>query len=76
VGDNIILQGEAWNFTDLPINEAPVKGHIANYPHRINLAVFNDSTRDSYLGKIHEPGFVQGNYDFPITLQIYAEPEL
>ncbi len=64
VGDNIILQGEAWNFTDLPINEAPVKGHIANYPHRINLAVFNDSTRDSYLGKIHEPGFVQGNYDF------------
>lgn len=64
VGDNIILQGEAWNFTDLPINEAPVKGHIANYPHGINLAVFNDSTRDSYLGKIHEPGFVQGNYDF------------
>lgn len=64
VGDNIILQGEAWNFTDLPVNEAPVKGHIANYPHRINLAVFNDSTRDSYLGKIHEKGFVQGNYDF------------
>ncbi len=64
VGDNIILQGEAWNFTDLPINEAPVKGHIANYPHGINLAVFNDSTRDSYLGKIHEKGFVQGNYDF------------
>lgn len=67
VGDNIILQGEAWNFTDLPINEAPVKGHIANYPHNIDLAVFNDSTRDSYLGKIHEKGFIQGNYDFPIT---------
>lgn len=67
VGDNIILHGEAWNFTDLPVNEAPVKGHIANYPHRINLAVFNDSTRDSYLGKIHEKGFIQGNYDFPIT---------
>lgn len=64
VGDNIILHGEAWNFTDLPINEAPVKGHIANYPHGINLGVFNDSTRDSYLGKIHEKGFVQGNYDF------------
>ena len=64
VGDNIILQGEAWNFTDLPINEAPVKGHVASYPHRINLAVFNDSTRDSYLGKVYESGFVQGNYDF------------
>jgi len=64
VGDNIILQGEAWNFTDLPINEAPIKGNVANYPHGINLAVFNDSTRDSYLGKIHEKGFVQGNYGF------------
>ena len=63
LGENIILQGEAWNFTDLPIEEAPVKGHIANYPHDLNLALFNDSTRDSYLGTMEQDGFIQGNYD-------------
>jgi pullulanase len=64
LGENIILHGEAWNFTDLPITEAPVKGHIANYPHDVNLALFNDSTRDSYVGATPEKGFIQGNYDY------------
>jgi pullulanase len=64
LGDNIILQGEAWDFTDLPITEAPIKGHIANYPHGTNIALFNDTIRDAYLGNTPEKGFIQGNYDY------------
>ena len=63
LGENIVLQGEAWNFTDLPITEAPVKGHSANYPHDCNIALFNDSTRDSYVGKTPRGGFALGVYD-------------
>ncbi|RUA08877.1 MAG: hypothetical protein DSY38_01235 [Fusobacteria bacterium] len=63
LGENIILHGEAWNFTDLPITEAPVKGHPANYPHGTNIGLFNDSTRDSYVGDTPKKGFIQGNYD-------------
>jgi len=62
LGDSIILHGEAWNFTDLPLEEAPIKGIPATFPHDINLGVFNDSTRDFYTGRLHERGFVQGEY--------------
>ncbi|BDU49446.1 pullulanase-associated domain-containing protein [Haliovirga abyssi] len=64
VGDKIILQGEAWNFTDLDKGESPIKGETASYPHNIDLAVFNDTSRDSYSGSTSaegDNGFVQGN---------------
>lgn len=62
VGDDTVLYGEAWNFTDLPREEAPVKGHYDTYPHGIDLAAFNDSSRDGYAGNMQGQGFVQGLY--------------
>lgn len=60
LGDDIVLHGEAWNFTDLPLSEAPIKGIYDSYPHGINLGVFNDTSRDAYAGRNAEPGFIQG----------------
>ncbi|NLK62636.1 MAG: hypothetical protein GX287_04200 [Fusobacteria bacterium] len=60
VGPNIILQGEAWDFTDLPAETKTVKGAY-NYPHELNIAAFNDTSRDSYAGNHEGKGFVSGN---------------
>jgi pullulanase len=62
LGDNIILHGEAWNFTDLDVKEAPIKGFPEYYPLGIDLAMFNDTTRDAYAGRMENKGFVQGDY--------------
>ncbi|QEN03977.1 hypothetical protein EW093_04430 [Thiospirochaeta perfilievii] len=61
LGNNIILYGEAWNYTDLEPGKAPVKG-ITNIEHHevYDLAYFNDTSRDSYAGRMDNPGFVQG----------------
>ncbi len=63
LGENIILYGEAWNYTDLDPTKAPVKG-ITNIEHHdiSDLAYFNDTSRDAYAGRMDNPGFVQGNY--------------
>lgn len=63
LGQNVILYGEAWNYTDLDPNMAPVKG-ITNIEHHdvSDLAYFNDTSRDAYTGRMDNPGFVQGNY--------------
>jgi pullulanase len=57
-----ILYGEGWNFTDIP--DGMVKGS-GSYPHSLDVAVFNDTIRDSVKGSgenEHENdlGFVQG----------------
>lgn len=59
LGPKTILYGEAWNFTDLPYEEAPTK---SNFPHDIKLGVFNDSSRDAYAGQMSGKGFVQGSF--------------
>ena len=55
-----ILYGEAWIFTDLPMNEAVVKTDL---PHELNISAFNDTSRDSYAGRNEGRGFVQGNFN-------------
>lgn len=55
-----ILYGEAWVFTDLPMNEATVKTDL---PHELNISAFNDTSRDSYAGRNEGRGFVQGNFN-------------
>ena len=62
LGEDIILHGEAWNFTDLPREDAPIKGFYESYPRNIELAVFNDTTRNAFAGNMAEKGFVQGDY--------------
>jgi len=73
LGDEILLHGEGWNFTDLrPANagsdyDGLVKGHSA-YPHHLDVAVFNDTIRDSVKGSGEnghqaDLGFVQGAGD-------------
>jgi pullulanase len=61
LGPNAILVGEAWEFSDLPSNEATTK---SNLPQEAALAVFNDSSRDSYTGPQSSRGVVQGNQHF------------
>ncbi|PID87768.1 MAG: hypothetical protein CSB06_03795 [Bacteroidia bacterium] len=59
--DNIyelILQGEAWNFTDIPEEEAITKNDLI---YGENIGYFNDSFRDSVAGNIPVHGFIQGN---------------
>jgi len=56
---NTILYGEAWNFTDLPFEEASTK---INFPCEAKLSAFNDCARDSYTGQMSAKGFVQGNF--------------
>ncbi len=54
--NELILQGEAWNFTDLK-KDAVIKTDFES----LNIGIFNDSSRDSVAGNGHYPGFVQGN---------------
>jgi len=60
LGNEILLYGEAWNYTDLSPLEAPIKGILESYPNEIELATFNDMARNSYMGRIGVGGFVQG----------------
>ncbi len=56
---DLILHGEAWNFTDLPQNIAYTK---TNPPQTtLHIALFNDVFRDSATGRNEKPGFVQGD---------------
>ncbi|OFZ26788.1 MAG: hypothetical protein A2381_06510 [Bdellovibrionales bacterium RIFOXYB1_FULL_37_110] len=57
LGQDTILYGEAWNFTDLPPEIATTKN---NLPAQSDLSVFNDSSRDAYTGRMHAQGYVQG----------------
>ncbi len=57
VGEDVLLYGEAWDFTDLPGHEATTKH---NLPARARLAAFSDSTRDAFAGREQAAGFVQG----------------
>ncbi len=65
--DELILQGEAWVFSDINTDK-DAKGQDAactkiNYPkEKFNVAFFNDSSRDSYTGREHNKGFAQGIY--------------
>lgn len=63
----LILQGEAWVFSDLNTDTAATGRDAAttklNYPNKgLSVAFFNDSSRDSYTGREHNKGFVQGIY--------------
>ncbi|MCB0422359.1 MAG: hypothetical protein KDD61_15275 [Bdellovibrionales bacterium] len=57
LGPRVLLYGEAWNFTDLPWQQATTK---SNLPCEALLGVFNDTTRDAILGREGGKGFVQG----------------
>ncbi len=63
LGDDIVLHGEAWNFTDLPEGTAPVKGITDVTEHGVSdLGFFNDTSRDSYAGRMAGLGYLQGQY--------------
>ncbi len=53
--NELILQGEAWNFTDLE-KDAFVK---TDFDSR-NIGIFNDTFRDALAGNGHNHGFIQG----------------
>ena len=57
VGEDLVLHGEAWDFSDLPPHEASSKW---NLPFGARLAAFSDSTRDAYTGRMEGKGFAQG----------------
>jgi pullulanase len=52
-----ILYGEAWEFTDLPHDQATTKTQL---PAAVAVSAFNDTSRDSYSGRNQAQGFVQG----------------
>jgi len=54
--NELILQGEAWNFTDLK-KDAFIKTDFES----LNIGVFNDTFRDALAGNGHHTGFIQGN---------------
>ncbi len=56
--NDLILQGEAWEFTDINDKTAYTK---LNHPSKLNIALFNDSFRDACTGHDSYPGFAQGN---------------
>ncbi len=65
--NELILQGEAWMFSDLDTNAKSTGENAAttkiNYPQEdLNLGLFNDSSRDSYVGNGEQRGYVQGNF--------------
>ncbi len=63
LGDDTVLYGEAWEFTDLPVDQAMTKSKI---PEELNISAFNDTSRDSYTGHMEGKGFVQGiSYELP-----------
>lgn len=59
LGDDIILYGEGWEFTDLPKEEATTK---TSFPANLKLGFFNDTTRNSYTGENEKRGFIQGEF--------------
>ncbi len=61
LGKDSILYGEAWEFTDLPFEQATTKN---NLPTKARLAAFNDSARNSYTGEMSKSGFVQGSFQW------------
>jgi len=54
--DDLILQGEAWYFTDLRKGGVVKTDFDSN-----NIAVFNDTFRDAIAGDGHKHGFIHGN---------------
>lgn len=56
--EDLILQGEAWEFTDIPDGTAYTK---TNHPGGLQVALFNDSFRDACTGHDSYPGYAQGN---------------
>ncbi len=61
--NELILHGEAWNFTDLE-KDAFVKTDFINR----NIGIFNDTFRDAIAGNGHNHGFIQGNAGTSSTL--------
>ncbi len=64
--NELILQGEAWVFSDLDTNSEYFKEDAAttkiNHPkENINIGFFNDTSRDSYTGRLENRGFIQGD---------------
>ncbi len=57
--NDLILQGEAWNFTDIDDNSAYTKDNLPT--EDLHIAIFNDSFRDSLAGNENYHGVVQGN---------------
>lgn len=57
LGSDSILYGEAWEFTDLPKDQATTKSQI---PKDLEISAFNDTSRDSYTGHMQGRGFIQG----------------
>ncbi len=65
LGPDIILYGEAWEFTDIPGPEATTKKQL---PKDLLIGAFNDSTRNSYVGENGTRGFVQSDIGLgPLT---------
>jgi pullulanase len=65
--NELILQGEAWVFSDLDTSLKAVRDEAAttkiNHPREnLNLGFFNDVARDSYAGTGEQRGFIEGNY--------------
>lgn len=60
LGDDIILHGEAWEFTDLPTHEAVTK---SNLPENTAIGAFSDTTRDGIGGWMAEGGFLVGKFE-------------
>lgn len=69
LGKNIVLHGEAWDFTDIEREETIIKGHGHTYPTGSDIGMFNDSIRDSVTGRMEEKGFVQGNAESTPTVR-------
>ena len=54
--DELILHGEAWNFTDLK------KGAFTKTDFKsLDIGIFNDTFRDALVGNGHTHGFIHGN---------------
>lgn len=60
LGEDTILYGEGWEFTDLPTEEAITKTNLPK--EELHVGVFNDTCRDSMIGGTHNSGFVQGSF--------------
>lgn len=59
---DLILQGEAWEFTDLPAKLSFSKiNHLREDKSDLQIAMFNDIFRDSACGTHHSYGAIQGN---------------
>ncbi len=63
--NDLILHGEAWEFSDLNLSEKDIIKNspttkLNNLENNINLGFFNDTVRDSFTGRNQNSGFVQG----------------